>query len=213
MCCFGLWCACDTALLHARVPWVFSAALGAGRDRALLGRARGRARAKKEVRRHKKRVLVGGIEPTTLGLLDPRSDQLSYASDVSGRRRGRSEAPPDARLVAHREKPRGLTLDGGENEIATRQYRNGDPHLFRWRSTLCVLDNSCATANIKSQTQPSLDDVRERQNSVEGEPRLGKAHAGTRKFTRVHRSGESTQRPESRRNEISPLGGEDGNSI
>ena len=152
----------------------------------------------------KKGVLAGGIEPTTLGLLDPRSDQLSYASDVSGRRRGRSEAPPDARLVAHREKPRGLTLDGGENEIATRQYRNGDPHLFRWRSTLCVLDNSCATANIKSQTQPSLDDVRERQNSVEGEPRLGKAHAGTRKFTRVHRSGESTQRPESRRNEFSP---------
>ena len=82
MCCFGLWCACDTALLHARVPWVFSAALGAGRDRALLGRARGRARAKKEVRRHKKRVLVGGIEPTTLGLLDPRSDQLSYTSTL-----------------------------------------------------------------------------------------------------------------------------------
>ena len=171
-----------------------------------------------------KRVLAGGIEPTTLGLLDPRSDQLSYASDGSGRRRGRSEAPPDARLVAHREKPRGLTLDGGENEIATRQYRNGDPHLFRWRSTLCVLDNSCATANIKSQTHPypwlrcsDVDDVREhfreRQNSVEGEPRLGKAHAGTRKFTRVHRSGESTQRPESRRNEISPLGGEDGNSV
>ena len=28
----------------------------------------------------KRRVLTGGIEPSTLGLLDPRSDQLSYAS-------------------------------------------------------------------------------------------------------------------------------------
>ena len=32
--------------------------------------------------------------------------------------------------------------------------RNGDPHLFRWRSTLCVLVDTCATANIKSQTHP-----------------------------------------------------------
>ena len=82
MCCFGLWCDCDAALLHTRVPWVFSAALGAGRVHVLLGLARGRARAKREVRRHKKRVLVGGIEPTTLGLLDPRSDQLSYTSTL-----------------------------------------------------------------------------------------------------------------------------------
>ena len=47
-----------------------------------MERTRGRARAKREVRRHKKRVLVGGIEPTTLGLLDPRSDQLSYTSTL-----------------------------------------------------------------------------------------------------------------------------------
>ena len=138
-----------------------------------------------------KRVLAGGIEPTTLGLLDPRSDQLSYASDVSGRRRGRSEAPPNAPLAAHREKPRGLTLDGGENEIATGQSRNGDPHLFRWRSTLCVLDNSCATANIKSQTHSLVWFLRHRRRARTTEQRgrrtttLGKAHAraGARKLT------------------------------
>jgi hypothetical protein len=28
----------------------------------------------------KKTLLVGGIEPSTLGLLDPRSNQLSYTS-------------------------------------------------------------------------------------------------------------------------------------
>ena len=82
MCCFGLWCVCDAALLHARVPGVFSAALGAGRVCTLMECTQGRTRAKREVRRHKKRVLVGGIEPTTLGLLDPRSDQLSYTSTL-----------------------------------------------------------------------------------------------------------------------------------
>jgi hypothetical protein len=30
-----------------------------------------------------KKLLVGGIEPSTLGLLDPRSNQLSYTSSRS----------------------------------------------------------------------------------------------------------------------------------
>ena len=75
----------------------------------------------------KKRVLAGGIEPTTLGLLDPRSDQLSYASDVSGRRRGRSEAPPNAPLAAHREKPRGLTLDGEKTKLPQGNLETATP--------------------------------------------------------------------------------------
>ena len=30
-----------------------------------------------------KKILVVGVEPTTLGLLDPRSNQLSYTSSLS----------------------------------------------------------------------------------------------------------------------------------
>ena len=92
-----------------------------------------------------------------MGLLDPRSDQLSYASDVSGRRRGRSEAPPDARLVAHREKPRGLTLDGGENEIATRQSPKRRPPPVQMEvDALCSCQLVCDSEHQIANTPVSM---------------------------------------------------------
>ena len=36
---------------------------------------------------------MGGIEPTTLGLLDPRSDQLSYTSTLREEVVGKGHAP------------------------------------------------------------------------------------------------------------------------
>ena len=35
-----------------------------------------------ETKQNIKKVLVVGVEPTTLGLLDPRSNQLSYTSSL-----------------------------------------------------------------------------------------------------------------------------------